>query len=516
MSDKSSGKQRKSDRKAFPFYPLLFGIYPILALTGINIAQVDFTLTYRAFVFSLLLAGVLFIVTRLILRNWASAAFLTLLWLMLFYSYGQVYNLLKSASLLGLTVGRHRILGPVWVAFAGLAVWASTRQAIRRAAVAYWLNILSALLLIFPAYEIVRYQLASGVGRPAASAPVASGTVPQTGKAYPDIYYIVLDAYMRSDNIKAIYGYDNSAFLAALAQRGFYVADCSQSNYAYTELSLASSLNFSYLDQVGGTNDYEVNQLMQSNAARKFLKSQGYTTVSFETGFFWSEWKNAEDYFPFKLNNFLFNEFELLFLQTTLARIPMDYSTQARVLSPAAIHHDRTIYNLNLLQNMAGKVKSPKFVFAHLIIPHPSYVFGPNGEYVVDNNGLFGLETDSPLVDTTDLTGYPDAVNFIDKKILAVVDQIIAGSRTPPVIVIQGDHGSFRYNTPAQRMSILNAYYLPGGRPSVYPAITPVNTFRIIFDTYLGQSLPLLKDQSWFSKNDARYNYELIPNQCGH
>ena len=154
-------------------------------------------------------------------------------------------------------------------------------------------------------------------------------------------------------------------------------------------------------------------------------------------------------------------------------------------------------------------------MFAHLLIPHPSYVFGPNGEYIFDQNDIFGPETDYPLGDTTDLTGYPNAINFIDKEMLVIVDQIIANSKTPPIIIIQGDHGSFRYNTQAQRMTILNAYYLPGIHAPLYPTITPVNTFRIIFDSYFGQDYPLLKDASWYSPANDHYNYELVPNECG-
>jgi hypothetical protein len=514
MHNQATSNIRKTGWKAFPFYSLLFGIYPVLALTAFNIAQIDLAATYRAFFFSLVLAGVLLIVLRLILRNWARAAFLSLLLLVLFYSYGHIYTLLKNVSLLGIVIGRHRLLGPFWAVLAGLAIWMSARKSTNLVAATPWLNILSGLLLIFPLYEMIHFELISRPGKPLSGTFSSSGTPSQSPQTYPDIYYIIPDAYMRSDNIKALYDYDNSAFLEALTQRGFYVANCSQSNYAYTELSLASSLNLNYLDQLSGTNHFMDVQLIQSNAARDFLKAYGYTTVAFETGFSWSEWKNADVYYKFKLNNYLFNEFELLFLQTSLARIPMDYISQYKVISAGAIHHDRIIYNLKLLKNLPAAEKSPKFVFAHLIIPHPSYVFGSHGEYVPDPNGLFGPETDSPLNDTTDLTGYPNSINFIDEQILVVVDQILANSKTPPIIIIQGDHGAFRYDLPAQRMSILNAYYMPGNQAQLYPTITPVNTFRVIFNSYFGQNFPLLKDASWFSPNDDRFNFTLVPNTC--
>jgi hypothetical protein len=58
----------------------------------------------------------------------------------------------------------------------------------------------------------------------------------------PDIYYIILDAYGRADTLQSLFDYDNSEFLDFLEAKGFYVADCAQSNYSQTILSLSSSL----------------------------------------------------------------------------------------------------------------------------------------------------------------------------------------------------------------------------------------------------------------------------------
>ena len=51
-------------------------------------------------------------------------------------------------------------------------------------------------------------------------------------------------------------------------------------------------------------------------------------------------------------------------------------------------------------------------------------------------------------------------------------------------------------------LPILNAYHLPGdGIEALYPNISPVNTFRVIFNEYFGFNLPLLEDQSYVLKN---------------
>ncbi len=80
---------------------------------------------------------------------------------------------------------------------------------------------------------------------------------------------------MRADNLKVVYDFDNSAFVDAFTQRGFYVANCSQSNYAYTELSLGSSLNANYLDTLGASSDTEADALVENSSVHEFLKEPG-------------------------------------------------------------------------------------------------------------------------------------------------------------------------------------------------------------------------------------------------
>jgi hypothetical protein len=69
-------------------------------------------------------------------------------------------------------------------------------------------------------------------------------------------------------------------------------------------------------------------------------------------------------------------------------------------------------------------------------------------------------------------------------------------------------------SSPRSRMSILNAYFLPGARTSVPATITPVNTFRIILNEYFGQNLELLKDVSLYSDYTDPFNFKVIQNPC--
>jgi len=60
-------------------------------------------------------------------------------------------------------------------------------------------------------------------------------------------------------------------------------------------------------------------------------------------------------------------------------------------------------------------------------------------------------------------------------------------------------------------MAILNAYYLPrGGQDLLYENISPVNSFRLIFDYYFGGNFGLLEDGSYFSSYQQPFDFTLI------
>ena len=114
-------------------------------------------------------------------------------------------------------------------------------------------------------------------------------------------------------------------------------------------------------------------------------------------------------------------------------------------------------------------------------------------------------------------SGYPSNVEFINAHLLPVVERIIRESDTPPVIIIQGDHGPYgNFITPQMRLSILNAYYISDeAKASLYSTITPVNSFRVIFNHYLDTDYPLLEDISYFMKKPEQFTQDsIIENTC--
>jgi hypothetical protein len=193
--------------------------------------------------------------------------------------------------------------------------------------------------------------------------------------------------------------------------------------------------------------------------------------------------------------------------QTSAWRAPMDLVDEPPERVSAEWYRRRTLFALEQMEETVLDIPSPKFVFTHLVIPHHPFVFGANGEE------LNSVEAGVPDFDEYKAR-YPDQVTYINKRITAIVDQILQNSADPPVIVIQGDHGPAPFDVIERRMQILNVYYFPDNNGGLYPSISPVNTFRVIFNKYFGQNYPVLEDSSLYSAYDIPYNYEEILNTC--
>ncbi|MHB0976510.1 MAG: sulfatase-like hydrolase/transferase [Candidatus Aquicultorales bacterium] len=333
----------------------------------------------------------------------------------------------------------------------------------------------------------------------------------------PDIYYIILDGYANSGTLQEFYDYDNKRFEESLRARGFYVADRSNSNYPITALSLPSSLNMRHLTELSGTISFKsLIRMAKNNEVMRYLKSKGYKYVHFSSG---SELTNNNESADVLIESNGLDDFSLLLLNTTMLR-PVIKRFIADDLANNVLDAFRSLEE-------APSIKGPKFVFAHLLTPHPPYVFNRNGDRPSDpelGSNVFGDTSWLPR------DAYLDQLIYINSKVLPMVDAIIAKSAVKPIIVIQSDHGPiiiggmgdankgpapYLYD-PAYirgKTRIFNAYYLPrGGQTGLYDTITPVNSFRVIFNYYFSADFPLLEDKTYYSTyNDLTDFQEVDP-----
>jgi hypothetical protein len=489
-----------------PWFYILLSFYPLLFLWSNNKTEIDAAAVLRPLIFTFLLALILYAILYLIFRDLFKAALYGSLMLILFYSYGQVYTWIREITG-DVYASRHRILGLIYAGIFLASSWGIYKRGARLRKYRQIFNIVCLVLILVPISQLGIYYISS-LKTSDHSLNEQSALHVTTGQPMPDVYYIILDTYMRSDALKQDMGFDNQPFIQELQQMGFYVASCSQPNYDYTQASIATSLNMEYLpdlqNQFQTTIGGDVWAMLKNNEVRHQLESVGYTTVAFVTTYKWSEWDNADVYLGPGLNMIGAGEllpFEAMYLKSTAVLLINDMykkivpqgktSSLTGIDFPYQYHVDTEQFILNQLPNVS-QIPGHKFVFVHILIPHVPYVFSPDGEILTDP-GFFSGKSGDAINDEYRKEGYLGAVQFINNRIVPILQKIIHDSKTPPIIILQGDHG-FRGSN---RQTILNAYYFPKGYDKLYPSISPVNSFRIVLDQYFGANYPLLVDQSF-------------------
>lgn len=505
-------KKTLSKISNLPWYPLAISAYPALALLNANSGEVQPDAAIRPLLASIVFGGLLYFVLWLFFRRAHKSAFLTTLWLALFFSFGHAHIYVDKKypdanyeSWLILVWGILLSLTLIWVA----------RPKLTFASSASTLNTMALALLVMSGWQISAAsgtQSAHALG--ADNAPIQTDLVLPANP--PDVYYFILDSYTRQDLLKSAFGYDNTEFLDALRERGFYIAECSQSNYVRTEISLASSLNMMYLQQLDDAFTPESTarrtlwDSLKHSAARYNFESMGYKTVNFATGFAWNELDDADVFVEPPALTSGMSEFEGLFLRTTLGRYAQDLGW----VDPDAVMGQAFRDRFNNIFNSMGSLANmpePTFAYVHVISPHPPFVFDPEGNPTYPPD-FWNEQREYPSDSYAE--GYINQLTWLNKKTLTAIDTLLAESDTPPIIILQGDHGPWM-QPKDRRMWILNAYYLPEHNDELYSTITPVNTFRIVFNTYFGGGYDILEDVSYFSPVPKLYDFSKISNTCG-
>jgi hypothetical protein len=518
----------QKNRNSFVLFPFLLGIYPVFALIAHNAGEMPLLDGIRSLILSIILTFLFYIILLLIIKNPIKTALITSLFLTLFYSYGHINILTRSWNIFNLSLGRHRVLAPLYlcVLLVGTLMILMTKRQL--STLTRFLNVFGVILLIFPIYQIAAYQVQDFLaqrGQKSVIASTNSVSLPPH-QAPRDVYYILTDGYPRQDFIAKYLGYDNTDFVEELTSRDFFVAQCSQSNYTDTRFAMASTLNMTYLDN--GTDLPEVmipgsdlDIMIRSGAVQQNFSSLGYKIITFESGYKWLRWENTDVHLDPAIErsrrtilSFRINNFENLLLNTTAMKLILDLpfvlnpdeaNKLAEIInSPRASHSDRVFFTLKELPIISESINEPIFVYAHIIFPHPPFIVGAAGN---------SIQNSPP----NELSAYADQIAYLNYRLLDIVDELIETSDPDPIIIIQGDHGAtIEYEElnidKSNRLGILNAYYLPnlsdGATPSVgsssgeypsdqlYSTITPVNTFRLIFDQYYNGNYGLLDDKS--------------------
>jgi hypothetical protein len=482
--------------RPWPFHPLLFAAYFVLFLYSVNLDEVELGDVLPVLVVVVGGTAVALIVAAMLVGDARRAALVLTAAVVAFLAYGHAARLLQPLRI-GPTV---HVLG--WLAVIALALIVAWRGRRFLGTITRALNVASLALVIVPLVSIAPYdvgRLASG--EKPTPAPSAGPTSPST--AGPDIYWFVFDRYPSATSARLAYGIENPIF-DELRTRGFYIADASHANYQRTSASLQATFSAEFLNGRGhadifGPTDRSAafSRVQNSNIAR-FLKSRGYFYVHVGSDFSGTRSSVLAD-----VNHAFDNrtDFDAAFVDSTalpgiLRRTGLSGPRWAR-------RYAWTTWEVNLLANLPP-YPSPKFVFGHLLLPHTPYIFTADGSFVSDE-----ANRDRPRTKQ-----FTEQLTFTNARMLAIIDDLLAVPETlRPVIIVQADEGPYPSYLEDQtrhdwttatleereiKFGILNAWYVPGGRDiGLYPEITPVNTFRVLFNAYFDTDLPILPDESF-------------------
>ncbi|MDP3792250.1 MAG: sulfatase-like hydrolase/transferase, partial [bacterium] len=438
-----------------------------------------------------------------------------------FFSYGYFYEAVKSVELLSF-ISRHRYLMPLWLSLFGVGSYLLIKIKNLNKATEFF-SVFAFVLVLAPLinlgiYETQRPSIINEKLFTDKDAAMLSGQLKNKNQL-PDVYYLMPDGFGNIEALKEAFGYDGSEFIRSLKDKGFFVATNSRTNYPTTGRSLSSALNMDYVDSLSARIGVDVDnrgdvqkKMINDNKVMHLLKSQGYQFITFSSGWSLTNYnKNADIQF----NGGRFDEFPMLLAQTTLLKPFFSGGKSFFAIDADAEMRKRVSYAFDKLGNEIPRIEGPKFIFAHMPVPHPPFLFDADGHEISKDGGDFNSRDIANFDDVGYAQAYLGQLEFISKKLDETVENILLNSKTPPIIIIQSDHGPFipepknpDYDYPTEstsderlRASLKNfaAYYLPKKNKAVLPNdMSPVNTFRLIFDQYFGTSYGLLKNKSYY------------------
>lgn len=329
----------------------------------------------------------------------------------------------------------------------------------------------------------------------------------------PDIYYIVLDGYAREDVLTELYNYDNSPFIRLLETKGFIVPTESRSNYPKTALSVASTLNMDYIQSFApGLEEqpywWRMAPFIDNGRVRSALEGIGYRSISIASD--WGITNNSTTDSYYSPRSIILSDFESFILGRTPLSSIRSLVEKFALVPSYDTHRDLIQYNFDTLAQIPA-LPSPKFIFAHILVPHPPFVFDAAGNPLHPNYPFsFNDGSDFPSGNDAYLQGYTKQLEYTNQQLKKLIDTILRDSKTPPIILLQADHGpgmltdfsSSENSCLKERFSVFSAYYLPDASSEDIPIdITPVNLFRIIFNKYFQADIPLLENASYYYKD---------------
>ena len=493
-------------------HSFLFAVLPFAVFLANNLGVVPLSLSDVSRSLAAILAGHVAALLLVGLRRPLAAAAMTLSW---FYILLTLYPLVhRIVSRLNpdapelMWAGAHLVISAVAAMWLGKPGAAPAKDAMRAKAFSIAGVIIVCGNLGFGLFAASPHHQTRW--RPAVDSILRDAPRPaRLPEQPPDIYYVILDGFGRPDVLRRIYGIDLSPEVEQLRNLGWTVTLNSRSNYSQTYLSVSSALNGRYLDSIAdvmGQRDdrrplYYAIQHSEPIAA---LKRAGYQFQMI--GSHTSVTARHEMADVCDCEGPGFNEFENGLLWSTLFRaVPLYEPTYGA-------HYRSLRHAFDALESVP--VGPPRLILAHVLAPHPPFVLDADGRAVLRRGGLIYHEgEDYPGSLHEYRSGYAGQATYFARRLVRFA-RSVASRQRPTVVVVHGDHGPgsrYSHRTLArtdvsERFPILMAIKLGAGA-SIPDDLSPVNTFRVIFNAHFGANDPLLPNKSYYATWPQPYRF---------
>ena len=98
-----------------PVHIIAISIYPVLAMYENNIREVQPDVLLRPTITAILLSLLTFLLIKIFLKDWQKTGVVTTFLLILFYTYGHLYEYLQPIYIGDYSLGRHRYLIVIFI-----------------------------------------------------------------------------------------------------------------------------------------------------------------------------------------------------------------------------------------------------------------------------------------------------------------------------------------------------------------------------------------------------------------
>ena len=516
------------------FHPFLVAVFPILIIYSENIGRVNFEDLILPIILVLIFSVGLYYILKIILKNPFKSALIVTIILILLFSYGHVYYLLNDVSIDGFDIGRNLYLIPAFGLALGILIFFTIRAGRVFDNATSIINVVSIVLImvaisnvVLVGAEIINYDKDASQELLYETRDFSGYFEPHKfliseNQELPDVYYLILDEYARNDALLEYHDFSNHELTEFLENKGFHIAKNSFANYPMSVQSIPATMNMDYInflaDEIGTEvrNYKPLNEknygLYPNNMVIKNFKEMNYKIITFNTF--------ALHLHENPLSNETFCHRDTFLLDNRLVDVLARTSIFGYYVERWAEGELRQV-TLCAFENFgnAGNVfDEPVFVWAHIMLPHPPWIFGPNGEEIIPGKPL--LITDNPEFRDSGWEPkkqYIQQVQFANKKTIEVVENILENNKNA-IIIIQGDHGTAwetNWMDPSkddawQRLRNFDAIYFPdeNKRVQLNDDRTLVNTFRIVFNSYFGSDYEMLEDKMYWGWNAKPYYFE--------